>query len=975
MTGSISTQIGNLKNLKSFNAYGNGLSEQLPTELGFLSETLEELLLSENDFTGSIPEQLSSMIKLKELSIHQTTRTKKGLSGALPTFKYCAVLKTLHLNSNSLDGTLPNDFLQFSHVLGETIDVDLKDNEVSGSIPEDWKRFSMLKIDLTNNKITNFSDLFCSKKHWQEGDIYVYGCDAILCSRGEYNSYGRHVHDTKCKHCPFGGDVMGSTQCKGIEEEDTTLKILTQFYFSTHGNNWKFNDQWLSNSNFCEWHGLLCDNDGRVIKISLGDNGLTGTPSTDLFNLRYLKELDLEQNMINFDFNGIEEAVKLKILYLSDTKTTSILGIGKAKTLTSLHLTNNGLSGNIPVELCDLTNLEYLYMNFNKFSGRLPSKISNLVKLKELYLLHNSLTGQIPDAIGKLNKLHTLSLSENSFDGTLPRELNNLSLLKTLALQRKGPASLQNDGIGLTGSLLSFSSLPKLKKLYLGHNSLTGTIPHNFMAGVSDKSSEIEVDLISNSLTGTVPPALINLEKLSIYLAGNKLTGFPSGLCNKKLWMEGEVRQFGCDAILCQPGFYTEFGRRTTSSAKYKECTDKVDMIYWGSLECLNDADKERDILKSLFKHMGGKSWIMANNWLDPDISICEWKGITCKLRSKDKETVQAINLSNNGLNGRVPAQIFELPSLEEINLSGNDINFSFDGIEKATNLRYLTIDSMGLQSLEGLDKASGLIFLHANSNNFDTFPIEVLSLVNLEALYLSDNKLNVNIEDLFTLTNLYKLLYFQCENCGLKGNIPIWLWNLKTLKYLSLARTSLQGYLNDDLITNLNYLEYLDLSDQKSNGGISGTLPSFSSHKYLSEIYLDRNSITGVVPSNFLQSVIKVSIEVQLQNNYIAGTLQDIFNRYDDLTLLLAGNRITNIDSVECDSSVLKTKWNDGDIKRFGCDGLMCPPGKYSSIGRSAIDYITCKKCDLDTENQQYYGNTLCGLVDDQQNYLKKAI
>ena len=55
-----------------------------------------------------------------------------------------------------------------------------------------------------------------------------------------------------------------------------------------------------------------------------------------------------------------------------------------------------------------------------------------------------------------------------------------------------------------------------------------------------------------------------------------------------------------------------------------------------------------------------------------------------------------------------------------EISLSGNDINFSFDFIEKATNLRYLTIYSMDLQSLEGLDTASVLFFLHANSNNFD---------------------------------------------------------------------------------------------------------------------------------------------------------------------------------------------------------------------------------------------------------------
>ena len=38
------------------------------------------------------------------------------------------------------------------------------------------------------------------------------------------------------------------------------------------------------------------------------------------------------------------------------------------------------------------------------------------------------------------------------------------------------------------------------------------------------------------------------------------------------------------DAIFYHPGFFTEFGRCTTSSAKCKECTDKVDMIYWGLL-------------------------------------------------------------------------------------------------------------------------------------------------------------------------------------------------------------------------------------------------------------------------------------------------------------------------------------------------------------------------------------------------------
>ena len=83
----IPSTIGNLSGLTHIFLYANKITGPLPkeSELVFFCENLEELLLSENDFTGSIPEQ--------ELSIRQTTRTKKGISCALPTFKYCAILK------------------------------------------------------------------------------------------------------------------------------------------------------------------------------------------------------------------------------------------------------------------------------------------------------------------------------------------------------------------------------------------------------------------------------------------------------------------------------------------------------------------------------------------------------------------------------------------------------------------------------------------------------------------------------------------------------------------------------------------------------------------------------------------------------------------------------------------------------------------------------------------------------------------
>jgi Leucine-rich repeat (LRR) protein len=50
-----------------------------------------------------------------------------------------------------------------------------------------------------------------------------------------------------------------------------------------------------------------------------------------------------------------------------------------------------------------------------------------------------------------------------------------------------------------------------------------------------------------------------------------------------------------------------------------------------------------------------------------------------------------------------------QLPNLEKLVLYSNDINFSFEGIEKAAKLKVLVLDSTGLTSLRGVGNAKGL--------------------------------------------------------------------------------------------------------------------------------------------------------------------------------------------------------------------------------------------------------------------------
>ena len=69
----------------------------------------------------------------------------------------------------------------------------------------------------------------------------------------------------------------------------------------------------------------------------------------------------------------------------------------------SLSLQERGLTGSIPPEIGNLTNLTYLNLGFNQITGSIPSEIGNLTNLEWLYLQGNQLTGEIPESICDLN--------------------------------------------------------------------------------------------------------------------------------------------------------------------------------------------------------------------------------------------------------------------------------------------------------------------------------------------------------------------------------------------------------------------------------------------------------------------------------------------------------------------------------------------------------------------------------------------
>ena len=187
---------------------------------------------------------------------------------------------------------------------------------------------------------------------------------------------------------------------------------------------------------------------------------------------------------------------------------------GSSGRVTDLNLIDYGLTGEIPAELGQLTQLTYLHLHGNQLTGEIPAELGQLSQLRNLYLPYNQLTGEIPAELGQLTQLGWLHLDHNQLTGPIPPELGQLSQLQRWHL----------DGNQLTGAIPpELGQLSQLIELNLFNlNELTGPIPSE----LGQLSRLQRLDLRNNQLTGPIPSALGQLSQLTdLNLAGNQLTG------------------------------------------------------------------------------------------------------------------------------------------------------------------------------------------------------------------------------------------------------------------------------------------------------------------------------------------------------------------------------------------------------------------------------------------------------------------
>ena len=655
---------------------------------------------------------------------------------------------------------------------------------------------------------------------------------------------------------------------------------LTALYEATGGPDWRESDGWLTDAPLEDWHGVDTDNNGRVIRLELSSNRLTGEIPPELGDLASLRDLVIAHSIdltgeIPPDLGNLTNLERLS-LYVTGLTGEIPPELGNLASLEALGLSNNELTGEIPPELGDLPNLEALLLSDNGLTGEIPPELGDLANLERLRLSNNELTGEIPPELGDLANLEGLDLSDNGLTGEIPPELGSLYNLNNLHI---------TDSDGLTGEIPpELGNLYNLRILDLSFSGLTGVIPAalgslklwifrwegnadlcapgtrrfiEFAAAAGRRASgpfchETDAAVLRSlyDLAGgsswTSSDGWLQAGPLSdwhgvetdvagrvavLNLSGNGLSGaLPGSLSSLEALRELRVDDnselggrvpLGMTALPLLVLRYDDTSLCAPVEPSFRSWLRSIASHTGNGVECPPLTD--RDVLEALYYAVGGPNWKAKHNWLT-ESPLENWHGVA----TDENERVTTLNLNYNGLTGGIPPELGALTSLQILNLGSNGLTGMIPA--ELGNLVNLTLLNLWYNARTG-----GLT---------GAIPAELGNLVNLRELFLRNNDLTGAIPP--ELGNLASLEGLYLDNNDLTGVIPPELGNLANLERLYLSGNELTGAIPPEL-GNLANLTLLRLSYNGLTGAIPPRLGNLASLKTL---WLYSNDLTGAIPS-----------------------------------------------------------------------------------------------------------------------------
>nr|TKR97680.1 putative LRR receptor-like serine/threonine-protein kinase [Populus alba] len=233
--------------------------------------------------------------------------------------------------------------------------------------------------------------------------------------------------------------------------------------------------------------------------------------------LTYLTLLKIDQNYFTGPLPAfIENLTALQSLSIAHNAFSGTIPkeLGNLKELTLLSIGINNFSGTLPPELGQLVNLEELYVNSCGLGGEIPSTFINLQKMRIFSASDAAFTGNIPDFIGNWTALTSLRFQGNSFEGPIPSSFSDLTSLTSLRI---------SDLSNVSSTLDFIKNLKSLTDLTLRNALISGSIPSD----IGEIFQTLDrLDLSFNNLTGQVPSAFFTMSSLQyLFLGNNSLIG------------------------------------------------------------------------------------------------------------------------------------------------------------------------------------------------------------------------------------------------------------------------------------------------------------------------------------------------------------------------------------------------------------------------------------------------------------------
>ena len=374
---------------------------------------------------------------------------------------------------------------------------------------------------------------------------------------------------------------------------------------------------------------------------------------------------------------------------------------------------------------------------------------------------------------------------------------------------------------------------------------------------------------------------------------------------------------------------------RQAIEAIVKSARRRVDHLF----DCFVQEDVDRKALVAFYHATGGDNWKVNTNWLT-DAPLDEWYGVGTRgagrvdtlvpflgrygVRARYAGCVDTLSLRNNGLTGKIPAELGNIAYLNLLNLSDNQLTGEIPTeLVRITRLNELHLDGNDLTG---------------------EIPTEWSNIGSLNVLGLGGNQLTGSIPA--ELGRLYQLEALRLDDNQLTGEIPLEFHDL-TLKVLRLSGNQLTGCVpsvlrdvavNDLARLGLPFCPYQEAEDRaalialyrSADGDNWSDNTNWLSDARLGEWYgvttnaygnvkeldLESNQLNGKIPAE-LGSLTELEY-LDLQGNQLSGEIPAELGNLSNLKhVRLNGNQITGQIPVELgDLSQLESLWiNDNQL------------------------------------------------------------